>query len=488
VSPAHSSSVRRWPVLVLIVVVLIGGAVATRSASAPTRGGPPVTPGAEVSASDAESSAWYCTGQSTPGQTAPGSLVLTNTTDAAVSGSITTVTETGTGAQTPIVVPARGQLVPLLPAPSSGAWVSQMVILSAGGVAVTQAVSGSSGWSQAPCQSTTGSQWYFPSGTTSGSDGLWLTLLNPTSTADVVDLSFVTPSGTVHPINFQGLVVLPGQMEAVNVASEVQDQSAVATTVATRTGRVVASEVEQFSGASNGLSVVPGLPRAERQWYIPQAEEVSGGSSEIDVFNPGPTTEAVTVLAQLPSGPLAPLQDKVLPGTTWVLHTSGQTRIPVAAAYSAAITASGGSGVVVGRIVQAPSSAQAPQAGLANAVDALTAAAPAGQWVVPPPGTAAAPIVSGVTPETLALFNSSANLERYTVYFRSGSAIHTLATGRLGPSRTVGLAAALLAKAGFNQILVQASGPLAVSEDVGPTGMTGVVTMPGIPLAATLGL
>jgi len=35
---------------------------------------------------------------------------------------------------------------------------------------------------------------------------------------------------------------------------------------------------------------------------------------------------------------------------------------------------------------------------------------------------------------------------------------------------------------------VRASGPMAVSEDVGPTGGFGVVTMPGIPLAAAIGL
>jgi hypothetical protein len=36
--------------------------------------------------------------------------------------------------------------------------------------------------------------------------------------------------------------------------------------------------------------------------------------------------------------------------------------------------------------------------------------------------------------------------------------------------------------------MVRATGPLAVSEDVGPTGNYGVVTMPAIPLAAALAL
>ena len=39
-----------------------------------------------------------------------------------------------------------------------------------------------------------------------------------------------------------------------------------------------------------------------------------------------------------------------------------------------------------------------------------------------------------------------------------------------------------------NPIVVHASGPMAVSEDVGPSGGVGVVSMPGIPLAAAIGV
>ncbi len=83
----------------------------------------------------------------------------------------------------------------------------------------------------------------------------------------------------------------PGQVQVENVASEVQNVSTVSTVVSTRTGRVVASEVQVFAGPSAGLSLVPGAAYPESQWAIPQAQEV-GGSSEIDVFNPGAGAEA----------------------------------------------------------------------------------------------------------------------------------------------------------------------------------------------------
>jgi hypothetical protein len=302
----------------------------------------------------------------------------------------------------------------------------------------------------------------------------------------VVDLSFTTPSGVVHPINFQGIVLQPDQMQVEDVAAYVQNQTAVATTVATRTGRVVASELEQFAGGTTGLSIVPGSPLTEAQWTIPQSVEVSGGASEIDIFNPGATTEDVSVRARLASGPLAPLEHTVLPGTTWVLATSAETRIPKGDAYSAAISATGGGGVVVGRIVGGPGSAQAPQAGLANAIGTLGSTSPSGDWVVPSPGSSALPVMSGALPAHLALFNGSHATEKYRVYVLTPSGTRRIASGTLGPSKAIALNDAPLFGAGLNPLLVHSSGPMATSEDVGPTGAVGVVTMPGIPMAAAL--
>jgi hypothetical protein len=44
-----------------------------------------------------------------------------------------------------------------------------------------------------------------------------------------------------------------------------------------------------------------------------------------------------------------------------------------------------------------------------------------------------------------------------------------------------------LTAAGLNPLLVSSSGSVAISEDVAPSGAYGVVTMPGIPLAANVG-
>ena len=57
---------------------------------------------------------------------------------------------------------------------------------------------------------------------------------------------------------------------------------------------------------------LPGAPAGDQTPRNPgaaPAQEMGGGVSEIDVFNPGTMPEAVTVRLSLPSGPLAPLTD-----------------------------------------------------------------------------------------------------------------------------------------------------------------------------------
>ena len=488
--PAHVSRQRRWRVAALVVLVFagVGIAVAVRGAPAPVAAAP--TPGALVGAPDAESSAWYCTGQSTAGGASPGFLVLTNTTARPVSADITATSDSGATANTTAAVPAHGVVTPAVPALASGSWVSETVITSGGGVAVTQTVKGSLGWSQAPCQTTTSAQWYFAGGSTAAANTLSISLLNPTSTPVVVDLSFVTPSGMVHPINYQGIVLQPGQVAAENVASEVQQINTVSTIVSARTGRVVAAEVQGMVGAgatSGGLALVPGVATPQADWAIPQAQEVAGGNSEVDVFNPGQSTEAVTVRFRLPSGPLAPLTDEVLPGTTWVIPTSSETRLPASETYTTTIDATGGPGVVVGRTVNIPGSSVSPQDGMAVAVDALSATSPSGEWVVPPPGTAANPAVGGVAPAYLALLNTSAGPESYRAFASTSSGVHVVATGTLAAGSVEIVSGSPLAAVGLDPILVHSSGSMAVSEDLGPSAGVGVVSMPGIPLAAAIG-
>ncbi len=489
-TPAHQSREHRWRALVLVaaVIVVVALLAGSRGTTAPVS--PLVQPVAQVAPADAESSSWYCIGQSTASGQEPGYVVLTNTTATPVAATVNQESDGGSVATVAVSVPARGAVVPTMPAPASGSWLSETVSVAGGGVAVSQVVSGPSGWTTSPCQSTTSATWYFAGGTTVNGDVLQVALLNPTSTPVVADLSFVTPSGVVHPINYQGIVLQPDQVVVENVASEIQDVPTVSTTVTVRTGRVVATEMQtyMYEGSPVGLAVVPGANAAQPNWFIPQSREVASGASTVDVYNPTGVPERARVDLHLASGPLTPLSVTIAPGTTWVLPTSAQSRIPVGAFYSVAVSSTGGPGVVVARAVRAPTTSPSPQAGMATASDGLATTSATGRWVIAPPGTSTKLPVAGARTENLAFMNTSATTEHFSVHVAGGTKDTVLVVGSLRPGATAQLSGSAVASVGVDPVFVQSSGPMAVSADMGPSGMVGVVTMPGIPLAAPVGI
>ena len=329
-SPAHHIREPRWRILLVVAAVIVGVAVATGAKGAPTAPAAPARPSALVDAPNAESSAWYCTGQSTSTGDAPGFVVLTNTQSRPVNATVTTVTDDGASARTAVSVPALG---PSRRRPSRRSRRGRgrpRRSASTGAVSrSSQAVQGSSGWDESPCQNTTSSRWYFSGETTTNGAGLFLSLLNPTATPVVADLTFMTPSGAVHPINYQGIVLQADSVVVENVASEVQNASTVSSVVTTRTGRASRPSSRCSQRLRRGSPWCPGS-RPAVALDDPQAEEAANGSSAIDVFNPGAAPEKVVVHLRLASGPLAPLSSTVAPGSTWAIATSAQTRSPPA--------------------------------------------------------------------------------------------------------------------------------------------------------------
>jgi len=181
------------------------------------------------------------------------------------------------------------------------------------------------------------------------------------------------------------------------------------------------------------------------------------------------------------------LTERVLPGTTWALATSAQTRIPDNETYATAIDATGGPGVVVSRAAGVPDGATPPpQAGTAVAVGGLSSTVSTHEWVVPPPGTSDSLAVSGAAPASLALFNTSASSETYSAMATTASGSKVVATGTLQAGTAAVVPASALAAVGLDPIVVHASGPMAVSEDTSPSAGVGIVSMPGIPLASAI--
>lgn len=480
------STAWRLPVLIAVVLVLaVAGLAAGSASTAP----PPASPlaAARVAPADAVSSSWYCTGGSGASGVAPATLSITNLTAAAVTGTVSVSNDKGQRAAIPVTVDARGQASVVPAQIEHGDWLAAEVDMDGGGVAVTQVVHGPGGWAEAPCATASSSQWFFASGSTAPGDALFVSVFNPTTATAVVDLSFSTSTGQLAPQPFQGLVLAPGSLVVAQVASFVQDRSAVATVVRTRSGAVVASELQQHTANKvTGLSLRLGAPAPERSWYLPRSVHVSSGATSVVVFNPTAAPESVQVSVRLASGPVSPFTAQVAPMSTWVLQADQESRIPPNVDFATEVTARGGPGVVVDRVVTSAPGGPGPQWGAVPAVPISSVANGPGRWVVANPAVAVAgkPAVAGSGFLAVALQNVGSQDETVRVE----------AVQPQGPALVAGLAGTTLAPGGFlvvtqsalqavgaAPVVVSSTGPLAVAGEAVPAGMPGVVAQAGLP-------
>ena len=486
---------RRGLVLVLVGAVLVGGALLSRVGGAVAS---PATGSTAASLTPvAESTSWYCAGVTGQGGApANGVVYLTNTTGSTVGGTVSVVSDAAATKSVTVALPAYSERA-LNPAGMvTGNWLATRVDLSAGGVVVTQGVSGPLGWSTAPCASTTATRWYFASGSTAastsastpgstGGDRQWIALYNPTVSPAVVDLTFATPAGVSQPQPFAGIVVPPGQLTVEDIGTYVQDQREVSTIVAAQSGRVVADQLSALgAGGVQGLSLQLGALSPRTQWAIPRSVDTtgSGAATTLAIFNPTPDAQRTTVSFQLPSGPVTPVTEVVAPDSTWSLQTNALTRIPANVSFATTVT-SEGPGVVVGRLTATTSGATAPQAGADGAV-AVSGGDQARQWWLPGPGTAAFPTVSGAAPDSVTIANPWTRAVSVSIDYLGTTGLRPLGAGSaavIPPGRFVVIPTAVLAPAGLAPLRVSASAKVAVTEDFDPAGSAGVVTFSGVP-------
>ena len=337
------------------VAVVVAVVAAVVSVPAATPAAPP-TDAAVVAPVGAYSSSAFCPAGT--GTAATTTIYLTNSTRRAVTGAMTAVGTPVSGGTVPathqpVRVPPLGTLavdpVAGLPAGSTAASFT----FAGGGVVVTQAVSGPGGWSTAPCPSQISSQWGFAGGSTAAGNSLTLSLFDPAAVEAVVNVSFITEAGVITPQQYQGLVVPPGQLVDENVGDFVQGRNTIATLVDAQAGGVVASEFQQWSGASTGVSLRAGSPSPSTTWRFAQTTALPQSTVDITLANPGQTAATATISLGLSSGSVVPHRLVVAPSSVAVFSASGTAGLPEQVPYALTITSS--APIVAGRSVEAPS-------------------------------------------------------------------------------------------------------------------------------------
>ncbi len=479
----------------LVAFALLAGAVAGGAAlgavaprSAPTTSLQPEALAAEAAPVASTSSSWYCPGGPEQGG-ATTQLLLANAGGRAVRVGITAVDERGRQGQGTVRLGPHSEIDVVPGRLVRGAWLASRIDVTGGAVSATELVDGHTGRTVTQCASEVSTRWYFASGSTRGGSTLEVAVSNPTHDLSVVDLTFVTGSGFMTPAPFQGLVVDPGALRVLTVGAYVQNQSSVATAVVTRSGAVVADELQRYGPAGgSGIALTLGAPETSSRWVLPSVEDASGGSSALTVFNPTARRERVVAEVRLPSGPVEPFTQELGPQSVWTLPTSQELRIATQEPYTIVVQATG-RGVVVARTGSGAPLGPAPW-WTNDIVVSWPESSAAHRWVlasVPAAAVAGAPAVVSKLGEPAASTRPRLVVENPTRHPVRVEVSWWSVPTRLAPSRHVrevrlpSMAHAAIAMPAA-LALVTARGPVAVVGDASPPGTAGVLVIPAVPL------
>ncbi len=459
-------------VALLAVMAALDGVVA--------RGQPPALPAVQASAASAVvpvgagTSAWFCAGGSGPAAGAEETVVVTDPTSQAASGTLTAVSSDGQRRSVPVQVAAGGVTTAVPAQLLSGAWVSAIVLMDRAGIAVTETVASTLGWADAPCASTTATHWLFTGQNTEGNDDVALSILNPTVTPAVVDVALVTSGGQrLVPPAYQGVTVPPSSLVVETLSSHDESDPSIATAVTAVSGTVVAAELEASSASgAHGLSLTLGAVAPATTWTFPATEVIPDGKVSFDLYDPSSRPAVAHLALGLRGATVAPVAVTVPAGRQAAVPLDGLPQVPVGVPFAVTVTAT--APVVVARVVDAPASGPEPHWGLQPGT-----ASSAAVWDVPPVTS------PGVTAWQLVVAAGTSRPVSVTVAAVGASGATHPAAGLSGVTVEPSVPLVVTtppAPIGAVPLVVQASGPVAVQLDPEPEGAPGVVEVPAEPV------
>jgi hypothetical protein len=487
-------AVRRAPVLIVVVGVLLGGAVIDRAGAAhvnPAVVSESVAPVPVAAPATALSSSWFCAGgsDSTP-IVGSGYAVVANDGPRAVTGTVEVVGSNGATNSVPInVAPGASTAVPET-VKGGSPWVGAIVDVDAGAVATSQVTDGPQGRTVSPCATSGSARWYLPIGQTRVNATDTILLLNPFSKASIVDLSFSTDQGAETPIDFQGLDVPPRGLLAVPLRDHLRRRASIATTVSARSGNVVAWEAEVVTPPAKGQALVgtpaanspladpaspiPGLTvslgasSAGTSWVWPDGLTGPALDEQYVVYNPGDATAEVRLAFGLPQGTAEPLDITVGPGQLVPVVAEEQPRIPAGTPHTVTLTSLNGVPVVASRVVAAWNAGTPTRTGVGSMLGERMSAR---SWLIP-----IAPIYGG-HPGVVFVENPGPT--------PLGAVVHGLAGGDQSVTIKPGQSSAVAVPPGTTSpLVVNAQGPVYVELDSYGTSTTvvGYSLSPAVPL------
>ncbi|PLS75907.1 MAG: hypothetical protein CYG61_05055 [Actinobacteria bacterium] len=480
---AASVKPARLRVVVVVMALLLAGAVADRA----DRPGSRLSTDAAVRAlmptggpAGAVSSTWYCAGgTANAGGPAAAAIVIANPGDQEARASVLTVAEKGeVPPPVPVTVGARSVATVKLAPVATADHGAAVVEVDSGAVTVELVVGGGArtGGEHAasPCASSASSRWYFPGGSTAKDAILHLSLLNPFPEDAIADLSFATDAGRAVPADFQGIVVPARGLAVVDVGSHVRRREAVSTTVAVRSGRLVAAQtMSRTLPGRAGLSMGLGAPSPGGQWYFPDGVAGPGLAERYAIANPGKREATVLIEIALAEGTAEPLERTIPPEGRLDVVMGPEVGVPPGVAHAVAVRSLNGVPVVASRELEA-----APPAPRLGRADTLGARRLARTWVFAAGG------VTEALDEWVVVHNPGPRPARVSITGLAGGqslALEGLQDLTIGPGRRQAFRLSDHVKRAPLPLVVSSSVPIVAERDLYQVGGPGLSATIGIP-------
>ena len=389
-APAEPSP-RRWPILVLLPLLIVAAVAVQRHQDDQPATVEAVSPDGFVptaAAPGSASSTWYCAGGTATGQTtgaAEQTVQIANDSDTALTARVTAFPSQGTSAERDLPVPAHGRVDLAVSSIVTAPYASALVEVDGGEVAVSHLLEGPTGKSEAACSSSPSSSWYIPSGTTRAGTSQVLAVFNPFPSEAVVSVTFEADDGARSPQDFEAVVVAGQSLTVLDIGKTVTLRDQLATTVTVRSGRVIVDQIQSADGTqgtTKSLTVTPGAPKAASTWWFADGPAEEGTGTVFYVQNPSDQTAEVELQIRLDDtatyGQVEPFEVSVSAGRYVAIDIAGDGRVPTGVGYTAVAQTKNGVDIIADRVVSI--AAPAPDVGAT-----VTMGSPvlASRWIVP---------------------------------------------------------------------------------------------------------
>lgn len=353
---------RRIPALVVICAVLVGAAVLMREG--PQAGRAVFTEVAQAwmpssTFDSVQVGNWVCPGVPSTGEPGiGGEIIISNPGPDPVTARITWVVPASAPDPQPIdeVVEVESYSVRRLEVGTRhrGSFVAAVVTVDRSDVIVEQQAFHPAGNPVSPCSNATSSEWFLAEGFTLGGSVNRVLITNPSEDLAIVNIAFATVDGARLPSDLQGLPVAARSIRVLDlgvVGGGAQEESRLAISVRATRGQVVVGRAQhQLDGGRLGYTLSLGAPSARDQWWFAGGLKAPDVTERFMVYNPTASPVEVDVIF-LGLGDVVPVAPMQVPARQVMIFDPGPLSTLVEGRHAAVFSTSGGSAIVVERIL-----------------------------------------------------------------------------------------------------------------------------------------